>query len=209
MPSTWRTSCPTRIWWRLFVRTRATWRSSCSRCTRWSWLWISFTSFRSIPVHFSRCTASTATSTFQLHKITLSETDCRIDKSSSSSSSCGLSLNGRFHERTPCRRLGCRKHWDASGSLPGKRRQVGWLKTNYKYGSVAQNYTLRNRLHSRQLIVIVKTHLFDWDWQRGWGLFRMRSTTLRIIIIIIIIVWLVLKWTLLFPRANSVQKAGS
>ena len=31
----------------------------------------------------------------------------------------------------------------------------------------------------------LKTHLFDWDWQRVWVLLRMRSTNLRIIIIII------------------------
>jgi len=31
----------------------------------------------------------------------------------------------------------------------------------------------------------LKTHLFDWDWQRVWGLFRTHSTNLRIIIIII------------------------
>ena len=33
----------------------------------------------------------------------------------------------------------------------------------------------------------LKTHLCDWDWQRIWGLFRTRSTNLRIIIIIIIL----------------------
>ena len=31
----------------------------------------------------------------------------------------------------------------------------------------------------------LKSHLFDWDWQHVWGLFRTRSTNLRIIIIII------------------------
>ena len=53
--------------------------------------------------------------------------------SSSSSSSCGLSLNGccRFHERPPQRRLTHGKHisWDVPGSSPGKCRQVGWPKT--------------------------------------------------------------------------------
>jgi len=33
----------------------------------------------------------------------------------------------------------------------------------------------------------LKSHLFGWDWQCVWGLFRMRSTNLRIINIIIII----------------------
>ena len=30
----------------------------------------------------------------------------------------------------------------------------------------------------------LKTHLFDWNWQRVWGLFRTRYKNMRIIIII-------------------------
>ena len=53
--------------------------------------------------------------------------------SSSSSSLCGLKLNGRccFHVRLPCRRLTHGKHFsrDVPSSSPGKRGQVGWPKT--------------------------------------------------------------------------------
>jgi len=49
----------------------------------------------------------------------------------------------------------------------------------------------------------LKTHLFDWDWQRVWGLFRTRSTNLRIIIIIIINLEIRSIWKMLDPFATA------
>ena len=52
----------------------------------------------------------------------------------SSSSSCGLSMNGRcrLHKRPPCRKLIHGKHfsWYVPGNSPGKCEQLGWPKTS-------------------------------------------------------------------------------